>query len=118
MRINCRLCSLFATALLMAPSMLLTASETALVEKKTALSENLTERPLLRNFLHPLNREELDVGHCHPLGLQQQIPQVLIPPAAVDQHTDVPVHRFHDSEAHLRPAVVHNAFDVFEQHVG
>jgi len=23
-----------------------------------ALSENLTERPLLRNFLHPLNREE------------------------------------------------------------
>src|ERR1035438_3296543 len=48
-----------------------------------ALSENLTERPLLRNFLHPLNREELDVGHRHPLGLQQQIPQVLIPPAAV-----------------------------------
>ena len=37
MRINCRLCSLFATALLMAPSMLLTASETALVEKKTNL---------------------------------------------------------------------------------
>ena len=35
---------------------------------KTALSENLTERPLLRNFLHPPNREELDVGHRHPLG--------------------------------------------------
>src|ERR1035438_4910119 len=84
----------------------------------SALSENLTERPLLRNFLHPLNREELDVGNRHPLGLQQQIPQVLIPPATVDQHTDVPVHRFHDSEANLRPAVVHNAFDVFEQHVG
>src|ERR1019366_71015 len=45
----------------------------------SALSENLTEGPLLRNFLHPLNREELDVVHCHPLGLQQQIPQVLIP---------------------------------------
>jgi hypothetical protein len=27
-------------------------------EEKKALSENLTERPLLRNFLHPLNREE------------------------------------------------------------
>src|ERR1039458_607814 len=27
-----------------------------------ALSENLTKQPLLRNFLHPLNREELDVG--------------------------------------------------------
>ena len=26
--------------------------------RETALSENLTERPLLRNFLHPLNREE------------------------------------------------------------
>src|ERR1019366_4672770 len=51
-----------------------------------ALSENLTKQPLLRNFLHPLNREELDVGHRHPLGLQQQIPQVLIAPAAVNQH--------------------------------
>src|ERR1039458_7346920 len=64
----------------------------------TALSENLTKQPLLRNFLHPLNREELDVGHRHPLGLQQQIPQVLIAPAAVNQHTNVPVHRFHHSE--------------------
>ena len=27
-------------------------------KQKMALSENLTERPLLRNFLHPLNREE------------------------------------------------------------
>src|ERR1039457_2261393 len=51
-----------------------------------SLSENLTKQPLLRNFLHPLNREELDVGHRHPLGLQQQIPQVLIAPAAVNQH--------------------------------
>src|ERR1035438_2792286 len=88
------------------------------MEVKLALSENLTERPLLRNFLHPLNREELDVGDRHPLGVQQQIPQVLIPPAALDQPTDVPVHRFHDSEANLRPAVVHKPFDVFEQHVG
>src|ERR1039457_7562198 len=39
---------------------------------KRALSENLTKQPLLRNFLHPLNREELDVGHRHPLGLQQR----------------------------------------------
>src|ERR1022692_194997 len=67
---------------------------------KLALSENLTKQPLLRNFLHPLNREELDVGHRHPLGLQQQIPQVLIAPAAVNQHTNVPVHRFHHSEAY------------------
>src|ERR1039458_6139917 len=83
-----------------------------------ALSENLTEQPLLRNFLHPLNREELDVGHRHPLGLQQQIRQVLIAPAAVNQHTNVPVHRFHHSEAYLRAAVVHYTFEVFEQHVG
>src|ERR1017187_8776506 len=27
-------------------------------ERNTALSENLTKRPLLRNFLHPLNCEE------------------------------------------------------------
>src|ERR1039458_9799076 len=80
---------------------------------KAALSENLTKQPLLRNFLHPLNREELDVGHRHPLGLQQQIPQVLIAPAAVNQHTNVPVHRFHHSEAYLRAAVVHYTFEVF-----
>ena len=36
-----------------------------------ALSENLTDWPPLCNFLHPLNREELDVEHGHPLGLQQ-----------------------------------------------
>src|ERR1039458_3630091 len=84
----------------------------------TALSENLTKQPVLRNFLHPLNREKLDVGHRHPLGLQQQIPQVLIAPAAVNQHTNVPVHRFHHSEAYLRAAVVHYTFEVFEQHVG
>src|ERR1019366_3197193 len=82
--------------------------------EKRALSENLTKQPLLRNFLHPLNREELDVGHRHPLGLQQQIPQVLIAPAAVNQHTNVPVHRFHHSEAYLRAAVVHYTFEVFE----
>src|ERR1035438_6712180 len=33
------------------------ADDTTSLEKR-ALSENLTERPLLRNFLHPLNREE------------------------------------------------------------
>src|ERR1039457_3209842 len=51
-------------------------------------------------------------------GAQQQIPQVLIVPAAVNQHTNVPVHRFHHSEAYLRAAVVHYTFEVFEQHVG
>src|ERR1035438_7306614 len=30
----------------------------ACLNGKTALSENLTKRPLLRNFLHPLNCEE------------------------------------------------------------
>src|ERR1017187_4137691 len=80
----------------------------------SALSENLSKQPLLRNVLHPLNREELDV----PLGLQQQMPQVLIAPAAVNQRTNVPVHPFHHSEAYLRAAVVHYTFEVFEQHVG
>src|ERR1022692_4405014 len=90
------------------------STHTAICLVFQALSENLTKRPLLRNFLHPLNREELDVDHRHPLGLQQQIPQVLIAPAAVTQHTNVPVHRFHHSEAYLRAAVVHYTFEVFE----
>ena len=36
----------------------------------SALSENLTEPPFLRNCLYPLHRDELDVGHCYPLGFQ------------------------------------------------
>ena len=34
------------------------ARKRELTNHKRALSENLTGRPLLRNFLHPLNREE------------------------------------------------------------
>src|ERR1017187_8534931 len=117
--------SMTALALLPTPSIfrlnragLLEVVGLALRIGNSALSENLTKQPLLRNFLHPLNREELDVGHRHPLGLQQQIPQVLIAPAAVNQHTNVPVHPFHHSEAYLRAAVVHYTFEVFEQHEG
>src|ERR1035438_5769795 len=33
------------------------------VFRKLALSENLTKRPLLRNFLHPLNCEEIGRAH-------------------------------------------------------
>ena len=40
-------------------------------------SERESDRaPFLRGRPNPLNREELDVGHHHPLGLQEQIAQV------------------------------------------
>jgi hypothetical protein len=36
----------------------------------SALSENATGGPFLGSFLDPLDSDEFEVGHCHPLGLQ------------------------------------------------
>ena len=36
----------------------------------TAPSENSTAGSFLGSFLEPLNSDEFDIGHCHPLGLQ------------------------------------------------
>jgi hypothetical protein len=53
---------------------------------------------ILRGFLGAANCDILDVGHGHPLGLQQEIPQVLIWVAAnvrlsaVVLDTDTTVH--------------------------
>ena len=36
-----------------------------------ALRENPTGGAILRSFLYSVNGDEFDVGHCHPLGLQE-----------------------------------------------
>ena len=52
--------------------------------KRTAVNENPTEGPFLRSFLYPLNGEEFNIGHGHPLGLQEEISQVFIAATTVD----------------------------------
>src|SRR4051794_34011274 len=63
-------------------------------------------RPILGCFLDRVNSDEFDVRHGHPLGLQQQVAEILIAAAAIDQHTDVTVDRLDHPEANLGPTVV------------
>ena len=41
---------------------------------------------ILGCFLDRLNRDEFDVSDGHPLGLQEQVAEILIAATAVDQH--------------------------------
>ncbi len=56
-----------------------------------ALRENLTAPPFLAiaSFRNLPNCEKLDVCHRYPLGLQQQIAQVLVTASAVDRLSSV-----------------------------
>ena len=63
-------------------------------------------RAILRCFLDPVNGDEFDVSDSHPLGLQQEVAEILVAAPAVDQHTNVSIDGFHHPEAHLGPAVV------------
>lgn len=53
-----------------------------------ALRENLTRRLFLSSRHNWSEREKLDVGHHHPLGLQQQVAHILTA-ATIDQYSDV-----------------------------
>src|SRR5260370_202961 len=73
---------------------------------------------ILGCFLDGVNSDEFDVSYGHPLGLQEQVAEILITASAVDQHTNVPVDRFDHAEAHLGPTVIENAVQVLDQHRG
>src|ERR1700676_30752 len=83
----------------------------------SALNENPTEGPFLRCLLYAVNGDEFDVGHRHPLGLQQKISQVLIAATTVDQHANVSIDGLNYTKANLGPAVVQNALQMLQQHV-
>jgi hypothetical protein len=82
------------------------------------LNDNPTEVPFLRSLLHRVDRDEFDVGHRPPLGLQQEISQVFIAASTVDQHANVSIDGLDYSEANLGPAVIQNALQMFQQRVG
>ena len=64
-----------------------------------------------------MNSDEFDVGHCHPLGLQEQVAEILVAATSVDQHANISIDRLDDSEADLGPAIVQNALQMLHQHV-
>src|SRR5215471_8278401 len=41
---------------------------------------------ILGSFLNRVNSDEFDVGNRHPLGLQEQVAEILIPATTVQQH--------------------------------
>ena len=63
----------------------------------------------------PLKSDLDGVGHCHAPHLQEQLTHVLATASAADQHANAAIDGFHDSEAHLGPAVVHNSIEVLDQ---
>src|SRR5580698_112079 len=78
-------------------------------------SERESDRwAILGCFLEGVNGDEFDVCRGHPLGLQQQVAEILITAAAIDQHANIPVHRLDYAEANLGPTVVQNAVQVLD----
>ena len=76
------------------------------------------EWAILGCFLDGVNSDEFGVSYGHPLGLQEQVAEVLITAPPVDQHANVPIDRLDHTEAHLGPTVVEDAVQVFDQHRG
>ena len=72
---------------------------------------------ILRGFPDLLKSDVFGVGHGHAPGFQQEVAQVLISAATVDQHTNVAIDSFHHAKADFGPAIVQNPFQVFEQHL-
>jgi hypothetical protein len=64
---------------------------------------------ILGCFLDRVHSDEFGVGHGHPLGLQEQVAEILIAATAVDQHANVPVDRLDHPKTNLGPTVVQNA---------
>src|SRR5215467_3555332 len=86
-------------------------------------AKNVTEREsdgwaILGSFLNRVNSDEFDVGNRHPLGLQEQVAEILIPATTVDQHPNVPIDGLDYAKAHLGLAVIRDAVHVLQQHLG
>ena len=67
-----------------------------------ALRENSTKRAFYAAFLDLLKFDELEVRQRRAFGLEQQVTDILITAATVDQHPNVPVEGLDHSEANLR----------------
>jgi hypothetical protein len=62
--------------------------------------------------------DKFGLGDGHSLSFQQQVMQVLVATAASEQILDVAIHCLHDSHRYFGAAVVKNALQVIEQHLG
>ena len=72
----------------------------------------------MRNLRHLPDSEEFGLRHGHPLGLEEEVTEVLVTPPPTEQSFDVAVDGFHHSEANSGPAEVQDSFEVVEEHLG
>ena len=68
----------------------------------------------LRGFADPAHSEEFEVADGQSLGLEQQVAQILVAAAAIDEHADVAVDGLDHTHADLGPAVVGDAVQVLQ----
>src|SRR5271156_3510748 len=64
---------------------------------------------ILRGFADSAYSEKFEVADRQALGFEQQVTQVLVAAASIDQHADVAIDGFHYAHADLGPAVVGDA---------
>lgn len=83
--------------------------------KKNGSERESDRLVILGGFLDRVNSDEFDVGHRHALGFQEQVAEVLIAAASVDQHANVPVDRLDDAKTTFGLAVVRNTVHVLQQ---
>ena len=65
-----------------------------------------------------LKNDEFGLGDRHALSLEQQIAEILVATPPSKKGFDVAVDGFHHSKAYLGAAVVEDAVEVIQQHVG
>ena len=88
------------------------------VGEKNGSPRELVITVVLRGFLRFLKSDIFGVGHGHAFCFQQQVTHVPIAATAIDQHADITVDGFDNSEAHFGSAIVQNAVEVLDQHLG
>ena len=65
-----------------------------------------------------LKSDEFGLCDRHALSLEQQIGEILVATTRSQKSLDVAVDGFHYSEAYLGAAVVEDAVEVIQQHIG
>ena len=69
---------------------------------------------ILRGFPDSPQSEEFEVADRQSLGLEEQVTKILVAAAAIDEHSDVAIDGFYDTQADLGPAVVRDAVQMFQ----
>src|SRR5580692_3510885 len=85
------------------------------LSSKFGSAQEFVEARILGGFL---KNDEFGLGDRHALSFEQQIAEILVATTPSKKGFDVAVDGFHHSKAYLGAAVVEDAVEVIQQHVG